>query len=199
MLNIPKNTFKRGTIMEILPNLRVAVVATNGYEESELLEPVRALRLAGARVTIVSLELGEIQGFRHDKKAGTEQVDRLIKEVTASEFDALELPGGTLNADALRMVPEMQLFLQDMDKAGKPIAFICHAAWELISADLVRARRLTSYFTIQDDIRNAGGIWLNQEVVVDNNWVSSRQPQDLPEFNKAMIELFSHNLVSVNH
>jgi protease I len=184
--------------MENLADLRVAVLATNGYEEAELLEPVRALQSAGALVTIVALEPGEIQGFRHDKKAGTVKVDRLIKEVTASEFDALELPGGALNADALRMVPELQLFLQDMDKAGKPIAFICHAAWELISADLVRARRLTSYFTIQDDIRNAGGIWLNQEVVEDNNWVSSRQPQDIPAFNKAMIELFSHSLVAGN-
>jgi protease I len=199
MVNIPKNIFfLRGTIMENLADLRVAVLATNGYEEAELLEPVRALQSAGALVTIVALEPGEIQGFRHDKKAGTVKVDRLIKEVTASEFDALELPGGALNADALRMVPELQLFLQDMDKAGKPIAFICHAAWELISADLVRARRLTSYFTIQDDIRNAGGIWLNQEVVEDNNWVSSRQPQDIPAFNKAMIELFSHSLVAGN-
>jgi protease I len=185
--------------MENLNGLQVAVVATHGYEESELLEPIRALREVGAMVSVVSLEHGEIQGFKHDTKTDRVKVDRLIKEVTASDFDAVVLPGGALNADALRMVPELQLFLQDMDKEGKPMAAICHAAWELISADLVRARTLTSYFTIQDDVRNAGGIWMDHPVIEDKNWVTSRQPQDLPEFNKASIGLFSRYLLSKNH
>src|ERR1019366_4074042 len=123
------------------------------------------------------------------------KVDRTIGDVRAEEFDAVHLPGGTVNADSLRMVAEVQAFLRAMYNAGKPLAAICHAPWELVSAGLVRGRTLTSYHTIQDDIRNAGGNWLDQEVVEDGNWVTSRQPGDLPAFNRAMLALFAHNLV----
>ena len=177
--------------MSELNGFRVAVLATDGFEEPELTEPVKALREAGAQVTILSPRAGEIQGVRHDiDKTIKVKVDRPIKGAGAEEFDAVHLPGGALNADAMRMVPEVQAFLREMQDAGKPLAVICHAPWELVSAGLVRGRTLTSYHTLQDDIRNAGGHWVDQEVVEDGNWVSSRQPADLPAFNRAMIRLF---------
>ena len=180
--------------MAKLTDLRVAVLATDGFEESELTEPVRALREAGARVTILSLEPGQIQGVRHDlDKTVKVKVDRTIRDVSAEEFDAVHLPGGTVNADSLRMVPEVQEFLRAMHDAGKPLAAICHAPWELVSAGLVRGRTLTSYHTLQDDVRNAGGNWVDREVVEDGNWVTSRQPDDLPAFNRAMLALFSRS------
>jgi protease I len=183
-----------------LAEFHVAVLATDGLEESELTEPVKALRQAGAQVTILSLKPGQIQGMHHDlDKAGTVNVDRVIQNVNAAEFDAVHLPGGTVNADSLRMIPEVQAFLRDMQHAGKPITAICHAPWELVSTGLVRGRRLTSYHTLQDDIRNAGGHWIDREVVEDDNWVTSRQPDDLPVFNRAMISLFSQSRRSVRH
>jgi protease I len=183
--------------MSELSGLRVAVLATDGFEEPELTEPVKALRQAGAQVTILSPRPGEIQGVRHDiDKTIKVKIDRTIKDASPDDFDAVHLPGGALNADAMRMVPEVQAFLRAMQDAGKPIAVICHAPWELVSAGLVRGRTLTSYHTIQDDIRNAGGHWLDREVVEDGNWVSSRQPADLPAFNRAMIRLFSRSLAS---
>jgi protease I len=183
--------------MADLPTFRVAVLATDGFEESELTEPVKALKVAGAEVVIVSLKPGDIQAFRHDTKTIKVKVDRAIADVYPEEFDAVHLPGGALNADALRTVPEVKQFLREMQEAGKPMAVICHAPWELISAGLVVGRTLTSYHTIQDDVRNAGGNWLDREVVEDQNWVTSRQPSDLPAFNKAMIRLFASHLAAV--
>jgi protease I len=184
----------KNTIKSELADFRVAVVATNGFEESELTEPVKALRKAGAQVTILSLKPGQIQGVHHDlDKAAKVNVDRVIRDVSAVEFDAVHLPGGTVNADSLRMVPEVQAFLRAMQDAGKPITAICHAPWELVSTGLVRGRTLTSYHTLQDDIHNAGGHWIDREVVEDDNRVTSRQPDDLPAFNRAMISLFSQS------
>jgi len=186
----------RRNIMAELTGLRVAVLATDGFEESELTEPVKALKDAGAEVTILAPKPGQIQGVRHDiDKTLKVKVDRTIGEVSPDQFDAVHLPGGALNADAMRMVPEVQEFLRAMQDAGKPISVICHAPWELVSAGLVRGRTLTSYYTIQDDIRNAGATWVDREVVEDGNWVSSRQPSDLPAFNRAMIKLFSRSLI----
>jgi protease I len=183
--------------MSNLPDFRVAVLATDGFEETELTEPVKALQDAGAEVTIVSLKSGKIQGVRHDlDKTVKLKVDRKIGTVSAEDFDAVHLPGGTVNADSMRMVPEVQAFLQAMQEAGKPLTAICHAPWELVSAGLVRGRTLTSYHTIQDDIRNAGGTWLDREVVEDGNWVTSRQPSDLPAFIRTMIRHFSHSPVA---
>jgi protease I len=180
--------------MPKLTDCRVAVVATDGFEESELTQPVAALRDAGAQVTILSLEPGQIQGVRHDlDKTLRLEVDRTIGEVSADEFDAVHLPGGAVNADSLRMEPQVQAFLQAMAAAGKPFAVICHAPWELVSAGLVRGRTLTSYPSIQDDIRNAGGHWVDREVVEDGNWVTSRKPDDLPAFTQAMIALFARS------
>ena len=180
--------------MSELTDFRVAVLATDGFEESELTEPVKALRDAGAQVTILSLETGEIQGVRHDlDKTVRVKVDRTIRDVDAEQFDAVQLPGGTVNADTMRMVPEVQDFLRAMQSAGKPFAAICHAPWELVSAGLVPGRILTSYHTIQDDIRNAGGDWVDHAMVEDGNWVTSRQPSDLPAFIPGMIALFSRS------
>jgi len=184
--------------MPELTDFRVAVLATDGFEEAELTEPVTALKDAGAEVTILSLKPGKIQGVRHDlDKTVKVNVDRLIGDVSAEVFDAVHLPGGTVNADSLRMVPEVQAFLRAMQEAGKPLAAICHAPWELVSAGLVPGRTLTSYHSIQDDIRNAGGTWVNRAVVEDGNWVTSRQPSDLPAFIRTMITHFSRSPVAV--
>lgn len=182
--------------MAALQGFRVAVCATDGFEESELTEPAKALKDAGAKVSIVSLKKGTIQGFKHFDKCATVSVDCAFDGVSPEDFDGVCLPGGALNADTMRVVPEVQSFLRAMQDAGKPIAAICHAPWELISAGLVRGRTLTSYHTIQDDIRNAGGTWVDREVVRDENWVTSRQPSDLPAFNRAMVELFQQTPVA---
>jgi protease I len=185
--------------MSDLAAFRVAVLATDGFEETELTVPVKALRDAEAQLTIVSLKPGQIQGVRNDiDKTVKVKVDRTIQDVSAEEFDAVHLPGGTVNADSMRMVPEVQAFLRAMQDAGKPISAICHAPWELVSAGLVRGRTLTSYHTIQDDIRNAGGTWLDREVVEHGNWLTSRQPSDLPAFNRAMIALFSRTPIAAS-
>jgi protease I len=173
-------------------NIRVAALATDGFEEAELLEPMKALKKAGATVDVISPKPGKIQGFRHTTKGKTVHVDRTLDEAHPDEYDALLLPGGAVNADALRTLPEAKAFVRAIQDAHKPMAIICHAPWLLVSADLVRGRKLTSYHTIQDDIRNAGGEWVDQEVVEDGNWVTSRQPDDLPAFIPAMLKLFQH-------
>jgi protease I len=183
--------------MSELADFRVAVLATDGFEETELTEPVKALRDARAEVTILSLKPGQIQAVRHDlDKTLKIKVDRTIRDASAKEFDAVLLPGGTVNADSMRTAPEVQAFLRGIQDAGKPLAAICHAPWELVSAGLVRGRTLTSYHTLQDDVRNAGGKWVDREVVEDGNWVTSRQPGDLPAFNRAMLILFSRSPVT---
>lgn len=176
-----------------LSHLRVAVLVTDGFEEAELTEPLQALKEAGAKVEIISNKSGQIQAFRHHDKGITINCDRILDEVQASQYDAVLLPGGTLNADMLRIEPALQSFLQQMQQADKPFAIICHAPWELISANLVRGRTLTSYHTIADDIRNAGGNWVDQEVVVDKNWVTSRKPDDIPAFIQEMLNLFAQS------
>jgi protease I len=173
-----------------LQGVRVAILATNGFEEAELVEPKKALEEAGARVLVVAPKSGSIYGMKHHDKAGEVQVDLELSSAKSDEFDAVMLPGGALNADALRVEKEAQRFVQEMDRGGKPVAFICHAPWLLVSAGLTRGRTLTSYHTIQDDIRNSGGTWVDREVVRDRNWVSSRKPDDIPAFDKEVIGLF---------
>ena len=174
-----------------LQGMRVAILATNGVEQAELAEPRKALDEAGARTTLVAPKAGKIKAMKHDEIAGEFDVDMTLNDASPEEFDAVLLPGGALNADALRVENSAQEFVRYMDDSGKPIAVICHAPWLLVSADLVDGRALTSYHTIQDDIRNAGGQWMDKEVVRDQNWVSSRQPSDIPVFNREMINLFS--------
>jgi protease I len=186
---IPQEKEQRMT--QPLADLHVAIIASDGFEEAELTQPAKALRQAGAHVEIIAPKRGAIQAFRHQDKGITVPVDRTLDEARPDEYDALQLPGGALNADNLRMNPRVQAFVRSFQEAGKPMAIICHAPWLLVSAGLVRGRKLTSYHTIQDDIRNAGGTWIDQEVVEDENWVTSRQPKDLPAFNQAMLRLFA--------
>ena len=179
-----------------LQGMRVAILATDGVEDAELREPRQALGEAGAETILFAPKQGTIQSFKHHDKANTFQVDRTLTRADPSQFDAVLLPGGALNADTLRVQPRAQEFVREMDRQGKPIAVICHAPWLLISAGCVRGRTMTSYHTIQDDLRNAGGNWQDEEVVRDRNWVSSRQPSDIPAFNREMIQLFSEKMKS---
>ena len=179
-----------------LQGMRVAILASDGVEESELLEPRKALEEAGAKTTLFAPKEGSIQSFKHHDKAGSVNVDMTLAQADPSRFDAVLLPGGALNSDTLRVQPRAQEFVREMDRQGKPIAVICHAPWLLVSAGCVRGRTMTSYHTIQDDIRNAGASWRDEEVVRDKNWVSSRQPSDIPVFNREMIELFQEKRAS---
>ena len=179
-----------------LQGMRVAILATDGVEESELLEPRKALEEAGAETTLFAPKEGSIQAFQHHDKAGSVNVDMTLAQADPTGFDAVLLPGGALNSDTLRVQPRAQEFVREMDRQGKPIAVICHAPWLLVSAGCVRGRTMTSYHTIQDDIRNAGASWRDEEVVRDKNWVSSRQPSDIPVFNREMIELFQEKRAS---
>jgi protease I len=174
-----------------LHDVRVAIIATDGFEQAELIEPRKALEEAGARTIVVAPKAGKIQGFKHDEKADKVEVDLTLDEANADVFDAVLLPGGVLNADALRVEPKAQELVRRFDEAKKPIAVICHGPWLLVSSKLTKGRKLTSYHTIQDDIRNAGAEWTDQAVVTDRNWVSSRQPSDIPAFNEAMIGLIA--------
>ena len=140
---------------------------------------------------IIAPHDGTVWSFKHDVKGGSYGVDRTLDGVRAEDFDGVLLPGGALNADALRVNALAQAFVKEIDRARKPIAVICHRSWLLVSAGLVKGRRLTSYHTIQDDIRNAGGKWEDLQTVRDRNWISSRSPKDLPAFNREMINLFS--------
>jgi len=176
-----------------LEGMRVAILLTDGVEDIELKEPRKALDQAGAKTTLFAPKTGTVYSMKHHDKAAQYDVDETLEKARAEQFDAVLLPGGALNADTLRVHPRAQQFVRDMDEAGKPIAFICHAPWLLVSANLVRGRTLTSYHTIQDDLRNAGAKWQDEEVVRDKNWVSSRQPSDIPAFNRAMIELFAEH------
>lgn len=182
---------------KMLKQLRVAILVTDDFEQAELEEPRQALKEAGAQTSVIAPKAGKVQAMKHDDKTHKVTVDLTLAEALPENFDAVLLPGGALNADALRMEPKAREFVQSFDRAKKPIAFICHAPWLLISAGLVKGRTLSGFYTIQDDIRNAGGKWKDEEVVRDGNWVSSRQPADIPAFNKEMIALFSEDLAKV--
>ncbi len=174
-----------------LEGMRVAILATNGVQETELAEPRKALEEEGARTTLIAPKAGTIQASKHGEKTIEFPVEVTFDSVNPADFDAVLLPGGTLNADALRAESKAKEFVREIDKAGKPIAVICHGPWLLISAGLTKGRTMTSYHTIRDDVRNSGANWVDQEVVRDRNWVSSRQPADIPAFNREMIALFS--------
>jgi protease I len=172
-----------------LKGRRVAILVTDGFEQIELTSPREALEKAGAKCSILAPKGGEVQGFKHHDKADKMKVDVELSKADASQFDAVLLPGGVINGDALRIEEKAQQFVKEMDRAGKPIMVICHGPWVMVSAGIVEGRKLTSWPTLQDDIRNAGGQWHDREVVRDRNWVSSRKPDDLPAFNKAILEL----------
>lgn len=170
---------------------RVAILATDGFEQVELTEPMKALQKAGARAEIISPKDGEIQGFNHHDKADTFPVDSTLQEAKPEDYDALMLPGGVINPDALRLEPDAIDFIRHFVEARKPIAAICHGPWTLINAGGAKGRRMTSWPSLEADLRNAGADWVDQAVVVDRGIVTSRKPQDLPDFCAAMIEEIS--------
>jgi protease I len=173
-----------------LEGKRVAFLATDGVEQIELTEPWRAVEDEGGTPELVSLESGEIQGFEHLEKGAKFEVDRTVGEASESDYDALVLPGGVANPDFLRMDENAVGFARSFFEAGKPVAVICHGPWTLVEADVLRDRTITSWPSLRTDIRNAGGNWVDQEVVVDNGLVSSRRPDDLPAFCAKLVEEF---------
>lgn len=177
--------------MPQLDGKKVAILATDGFEQSELFEPRHALMQAGAEVTVVSLKPGEIQGMQHHDKGETIRVDKTLDQVRPDEFDALMLPGGVANPDTLRMHPEAVSFVKAFFDAEKPVAAICHGPWLLVEADVAQGRTVTSWPSIRTDLRNAGAKVVDQEVVVDEGLVTSRKPADIPAFNAKMIEEFA--------
>ncbi|PIB28764.1 protease [Maribacter sp. 4U21] len=167
---------------------RIAILATNGFEESELKSPKEAMENAGFQVDIVSPENGEIKGWANGNWSNTYKVDKILNNVKAEDYNALVLPGGVINPDKLRRNDDALLFVRDFFKMKKPVAAICHAPQILISADVVKGRKMTSFSSIKDDLVNAGAKWVDQEVVVDEGFVTSRNPNDLPAFNSKLIE-----------
>ena len=170
---------------------KVAVLAVDGFEAAELIEPKRALAEAGATVHVISAKPGKIQGFRHVDKGDTVDVDATFDKASAADYDAVVLPGGVVNSDAIRLLPQAQAFVKSADSAKKPIAVICHGAWLPVSAGIIKGRTVTSWPSLQDDIRNAGGTWVDMEVVEDGNLITSRKPADIPAFSKTLIAQLS--------
>jgi protease I len=177
--------------MAQLSGKKVAILVADGFEQVEMTKPREALNEAGAGTKIVSVHSGEIYGMHHEKKGDNFKVDLTLDEARPEEFDALMIPGGLMNPDTLRSTPEAVEFTKAFFRTGKPVAAICHAPWVLVEANVVRGRKLTSWPAIQTDVRNAGGNWVDQEVVVDNGLVTSRKPDDIPAFNRKMIEEFA--------
>jgi protease I len=176
-----------------LNGMRVAVVATDGVEQVELERPWQALEEAGAEPELVSLESGSITAFNHIDKGDTRTVDAVVSSADPDEYAALVLPGGVINGDFVRADADAVAFVKAFFDAGKPVAAICHAPWVLAEADVVRGRRMTSWPSLQSDLRNAGATWVDEEVVVHGNLVTSRKPDDLDAFTAAMVELFAES------
>ena len=174
-----------------LQGKRIAfLVAPEGVEQVELTEPWKAVEGEGGKPELVSTESGEVQAFNHLDKANTFQVDRTVSEADASEYDALVLPGGVANPDFLRMDKDAVDFTRSFFEQAKPVAVICHGPWTLVEADVVKGRKITSWPSVQTDLRNAGATWVDEEVVVDQGLVSSRKPDDLPAFCAKLVEEF---------
>jgi protease I len=173
---------------EDLSGKKVAFLATDGVEQVELTEPLNAVRDAGAEVDLISLEAGEFQGFEHLDKGQTFTADKAVADADASDYDGLVLPGGVANPDFLRTDEDAVRFVRAFFEQGKPVGAICHGPWTLVEADVVRDRTLTSWPSLQTDIRNAGGNWVDEEVHVDSGLVSSRKPDDLPAFCAKVVE-----------
>jgi protease I len=181
-----------------LDGLNVAILATDGVEQVELTEPRKALDAAGATTRIVSLESGTIQGYNHHDKGDELPVDQTLDQANADEFDALLLPGGVMNPDQLRMNPRAVAFVKAFADARKPIAVICHGPWTLIEAGAVQGRTITSWPSLKTDLQNAGANWVDRPNVTDGNITSSRKPDDIPQFNPAMIDLFAQARSTTN-
>jgi protease I len=174
-----------------LKGKKVAILVADGFEQVELTEPKKALEQAGATTEIVSPAGEEVQGWNHDDKADLFTVDMPLSRARSDDYDALLLPGGVRNPDQLRMMMRAVEFIDGFFATGKPVAAICHAPWTLIDAEIVRGKTITSWPSLKKDLINAGALWVDREVVVDNGLVTSRKPADIPAFNKKMIEEFA--------
>jgi protease I len=172
---------------------RIAILATDGFEQSELMEPRKALDQAGAETVVISPKAGEIKGWKSKDWGETVKVDRTLDQAKPEQFDALLLPGGVMNPDRLRMEPEAVSFVREFVSTGKPVAAICHGPWMLVEAGAVRGKTITSWPSLKTDIKNAGGNWVNQEVARGGQFITSRKPDDIPAFNKAIIEIVSQS------
>ena len=184
-------------MVDVLKGKEVAILAADMFERVELEEPRKALEDAGADVDVVSIHDGEIKGFDHFEPANTVNVDRTLEEVSPHDYHALMIPGGVGNPDQLRGDEIAVTFVREFHAAGKPMAVICHGPWVLVESGAVRGRRVTSWPTLETDIRNAGGEWVDAEVVVDGNIVTSRKPDDIPAFNREMLRIFSGERIPV--
>ena len=179
---------------EKLNGLKVAILATDGFEQSELFEPKNALEAAGATTHVVSLKSGEIKGWDEKDWGKSIAVDATVSDVSTDDYDALVLPGGVMNPDNLRMDKTAVAFVKAFFDAGKPVGAICHAPWTLIEADVVRGKTVTSWLSLKTDLENAGAKWVDETVVTDNGLVTSRNPNDLPAFNEKIIEEFAEGI-----
>jgi protease I len=176
-----------------LTGFTVAILATDGFEQSELIEPRKALDAAGARTEVVSPKDGRVRGWDHKEWGREVAVDQPLRSADTKRYDGLVLPGGVMNPDALRMNPAAVAFVRSFFEAGKPVAAICHGPWTVIEAGAAQGQRMTSWPSLKTDIRNAGAEWVDEEVVVDGKLVTSRKPDDIPAFNRATIELFAQS------
>jgi protease I len=174
-----------------LDGQKVAILVTDGFEEVELLQPREALDKAGAKTSVVSPKNEKVRSWRFTDWGTDLPVDVPLNKARAQDFDALLLPGGVINPDSLRIIPEAMDFVRAFFDAGKPVAAICHGPWSIVEVGAAKGRKIASWPSLKTDIRNAGGEWMDQEVVTDRNIVSSRKPDDIPAFNRGMIELFS--------
>jgi len=176
---------------EQLNGVKVAILVTDGFEQDELLRPRKALDEAGAHTQVVSPKEDQVRGWKFTEWGEQVTVDVTLKDASADGYDALLLPGGVMNPDRLRMEPKAVEFVKSFFNAGKPVAAICHGPWTIIEAGAAKGKKIASWPSLKTDLRNAGAEWINEEVVTDGNLVSSRKPDDIPAFNRAMIQLFS--------
>jgi protease I len=183
---------KEGAMAGELSGRRIAILVTDGFEQIEMTEPRRALEEAGAEVDLVSPLPYKVKGWQSTRWGEEFEVDLPLTKSTPSAYDGLMLPGGVMNADKMRVIPEAREFVRAFFEDDKPVAAICHAPWILIDAGVANGRKMTSWYTLEMDLRNAGVDWTDQQVVVDRKLVTSRKPDDLPAFNREMIKLFSH-------
>lgn len=185
--------------MQKLNGKRVAMLVADGFEQVELTEPRRALEEAGAKVDLISPETGRVKAWDESDWGREFDVDVALSDASPEEYDALVLPGGVMNPDHLRMNPEAVRFARDFFDAGKPVAAICHGPWLLVEADVVRGRRVTSYPSLRKDLENAGAVWQDREVVTDQGLVTSRNPDDIPAFNRKMVEEIAEGVHAGQH
>lgn len=188
MMKVPQGDSE---MANILNGRKVAVLATDGFEQAELVEPVEGLRAAGAEVDVIAPKPGKIQGYNHHEKGAMVAVDKTLAEVKPAQYDLLVLPGGVMNPDELRLEPKAIAFVRGFVEAGKPISAVCHGPWTLIDAGAVSGRKMTSWPSLKTDLANAGAHWVDQEVVVDGLLVTSRKPDDLPAFIAKTVEVLA--------